>query len=141
MKSKNCLLSLFGDIEQVECHILAPPLSWSLLEAVALSWGSPLAMLKTFRRQSCEEPLKMLLAVPKTLVWCSQHCHCPFRTSGRGLDFLVRSGVYWGYALSIHTDHVIPIGGLGLRIFVLASSLPSVWSSAVVFVPRGNQDS
>ena len=61
MKPKNGLFITFGDIEQVECHILAPPLSWSLLEAVALSWGSPLAMLKTFRRQSCEECMRMLL--------------------------------------------------------------------------------
>ena len=52
MKSYFCL---YIDFEQVKCHILAPPLSWSLLEAVALSWGSPLAMLKTVRRQSCEE--------------------------------------------------------------------------------------
>ena len=61
MKPKNGLFITFGDIEQVECHILAPPLSWSLLEAVALSWGSPLAMLKTFRRQSCEECMRMFL--------------------------------------------------------------------------------
>ena len=40
---------------------MAPPLSWSLLEAVALSWGSPLAMLKTFRRQSREECMRMFL--------------------------------------------------------------------------------